>query len=172
MGHHYPDMDAIGSAFGVAALAQLNQKECYVIIEEDEVTEDTKRCLEEIEKHPEAAKLVISGKKALELIDENSVLVMVDYSRPALSISKEVYDVFDKIMIIDHHRRSEEFPERPLLTYIEPASSSASELVAELVQFQSNKRKNYRNLLPVYCYRGFMLIQKVSLLEPQHKLFM
>ncbi|WP_051176749.1 DHH family phosphoesterase [Tetragenococcus muriaticus] len=141
MGHHYPDMDAIGSAFGVAALAQLNQKECYVIIEEDEVTEDTKRCLEEIEKHPEAAKLVISGKKALELIDENSVLVMVDYSRPALSISKEVYDVFDKIMIIDHHRRSEEFPERPLLTYIEPASSSASELVAELVQFQSNKRK-------------------------------
>lgn len=141
MGHRYPDMDAIGSAFGIAALAQFNQKECYVIIDQNEVTEDTQRCLEEINKHPEVAKLVVSGQQALEYIDGNSVLVMVDYNRPALSISKEAFDAFDKIMIIDHHRRGEEFPERPLLTYIEPAASSASELVAEIIQFQSNKRK-------------------------------
>ncbi|GLL50369.1 DHH family phosphoesterase [Tetragenococcus halophilus] len=141
MGHRYPDMDAIGSAFGVAALAQFNQKECYVIIEQDEVTEDTERCLTEINKHPEIAKLIFSGKKALEYIDDDSVLVMVDYNRPSLSISKEAFEAFDKIMIIDHHRRGEEFPDHPLLTYVEPASSSASELVAELIQFQSNKRK-------------------------------
>ncbi|MDN6639319.1 MAG: DHH family phosphoesterase [Tetragenococcus sp.] len=160
MGHHYPDMDAIGSAFGVAALAQFNQKEPYVIIEQEEVTEDTQRCLEEINKHPEEAKLVISGKRALQLIDDNSVLVMVDYNRPALSISKEVFDAFDKIMIIDHHRRSEEFPDRPLLTYIEPAASSASELVAELVQFQSNKRKKVSRFIAGLLLSGIYVDTK------------
>jgi len=160
MGHRYPDMDAIGSAFGVAALAQFNQKECYVIIEQEEVTEDTQRCLEEISKHPEIAKLIISGQQALEHIDDNSVLVMVDYNRPALSISKEAFDAFDKIMIIDHHRRGEEFPERPLLTYIEPAASSASELVAEIIQFQSNKRKKVSKFIASLLLSGIYVDTK------------
>ncbi|MDN6732208.1 MAG: DHH family phosphoesterase, partial [Tetragenococcus koreensis] len=160
MGHRYPDMDAIGSAFGVATLAQFNQKECYVIIEPEEVTEDTQRCLEEINRHPEVANLVISSKEALKLIDDNSVLVMVDYNRPALSISKEAYDAFDKIMIIDHHRRGDEFPKRPLLTYIEPAASSASELVAELIQFQSNKRKKVSKFIAGLLLSGIYVDTK------------
>ncbi|MDN6251158.1 MAG: DHH family phosphoesterase, partial [Tetragenococcus koreensis] len=153
-------MDAIGSAFGVATLAQFNQKECYVIIEPEEVTEDTQRCLEEINRHPEVANLVISSKEALKLIDDNSVLVMVDYNRPALSISKEAYDAFDKIMIIDHHRRGDEFPKRPLLTYIEPAASSASELVAELIQFQSNKRKKVSKFIAGLLLSGIYVDTK------------
>ena len=64
---------------------------------------------------------------------------MVDYHKPSLSISQSLYEQFDKIVIIDHHRRGEEFPSKPLLTYIESSASSASELVTELIQYQSSR---------------------------------
>lgn len=160
MGHHYPDLDSIGSAFGMATLAQFNKKECYVVIEREEVTEDTERCLAEIDKHPEVAKTILSDQEALALVDDCSVLVMVDYNRPSRSISEEVYQAFDKIIIIDHHRRSDEFPERPLLTYIEPSASSASELVAELIQFQASKSKKLSRLTASLLLGGIYLDTK------------
>ena len=73
---------------------------------------------------------------------------MVDYHKPSMSISQKVYDVFDKIAVIDHHRRGDEFPDKPLLTYIESTASSASELVAELIQYRSTRKTQ----IPIYHY--------------------
>src|SRR5699024_4467853 len=67
MGQHYPELDAIGSGFGIATLAQFNQKTAYVVIEREEITEDTARCLTEIDTHPEIAKLIISAREALTM---------------------------------------------------------------------------------------------------------
>jgi len=139
MGHKFPDMDAIGSAFGVSCLARFNQKKAYIVLDENEIIPDVERCLEEIHKHPELEAQLISPKKAMELKKEEDLLVMVDYHKPSLSISQSLYEQFDKIVIIDHHRRGEEFPSKPLLTYIESSASSASELVTELIQYQSNR---------------------------------
>ena len=139
MGHKFPDMDAIGSAFGVSCLARFNQKKAYIVLDENEIIPDVERCLEEIHKHPELEAQLISPKKAMELNKEEDLLVMVDYHKPSLSISQSLYEQFDKIVIIDHHRRGEEFPSKPLLTYIESSASSASELVTELIQYQSNR---------------------------------
>ncbi len=139
MGHKFPDMDAIGSAFGVSCLARFNQKKAYVVIDESEIIPDVERCLEEIHKHPDLEAQLISPKRAMELKKDEDLLVMVDYHKPSLSISQSLYEQFDKIVIIDHHRRGEEFPSKPLLTYIESSASSASELVTELIQYQSSR---------------------------------
>lgn len=139
MGHRFPDMDAIGSAFGVATLATFSQKDCYVIINRQETTKEVKRCLEAIEDYPEFNQWVVNEEEALSLIDQDSLLVMVDYHKPSLSISEKVYEAFEKVVIIDHHRRGDEFPTHSLLTYIESSASSASELVTELIQYQSSQ---------------------------------
>lgn len=139
MGHKFPDMDAIGSAFGVSCLARFNQKKAYVVIDETEIIPDVERCLEEIHKYPDLEAQLISPKRAMELKKDVDLLVMVDYHKPSLSISQSLYEQFDKIVIIDHHRRGEEFPSKPLLTYIESSASSASELVTELIQYQSRR---------------------------------
>ena len=113
MGHRYPDMDALGSAFGVAYMAMMSDKECYIILNPKEITADIQRALEELKKYPELERFVITGEEAVNLSNEESVLVMVDYHKPSMSISQAVYDEFDKIAVIDHHRRGDEFPDKP-----------------------------------------------------------
>lgn len=96
MGHRYPDMDAIGSAYGVATLADFQGKTSYVVINENELIPDVERCLQEIHKDEELEGHLISVKQALGQIKQNSLLVMVDYHKPSLSISQELYEKFDK----------------------------------------------------------------------------
>lgn len=141
MGHRFPDMDAIGSAFGVACLARYHDKKVRIVINEEETIPDVERCLTEIHKNGELEDLLISPEAAKRQRKSGDLLVMVDYHRPSLSIDQELYEQFENIVIIDHHRRGEEFPEKSLLTYIESSASSASELVTELIQFESNERQ-------------------------------
>ena len=141
MGHRFPDMDAIGSAFGVSCLADIQGKQSYVVINEAELIPDVERCVEEIHKHPEMEAKLITIEEAMEKVKPDSLLVMVDYHKPSMSISQELYDRFEQVAIIDHHRRGEEFPTKPLLTYIESSASSASELVAELLQYESGAKQ-------------------------------
>lgn len=138
MGHRYPDMDALGSAFGVARLASFNNRKAWIVLDENEIIPDVKRVLEAIKEYPELEERIISPKEAMKRKKESSLLVMVDYHKPSLSISQELYERFDKVVIIDHHRRGDEFPAKPLLSYIESSASSASELVTELIEYQSN----------------------------------
>lgn len=140
MGHRFPDMDAIGSAFGVSCLADFQQKRSYIVVNEAELIPDVERCIAEIHKHPEMEAKLITIEEAMEKVQPNSLLVMVDYHKPSMSISQELYDRFEQVAIIDHHRRGEEFPTKPLLTYIESSASSASELVAELIQYEGGRK--------------------------------
>ena len=160
MGHRFPDMDSIGAAFGVATLARFNHNECYVILDRKEITRDIERCLAVLDQSPELAPLIVSSEEALTNLDENSVLVLVDHHRPSLAISQEVYEAFDKVVIIDHHRRGDEFPQNPLLSYIETSASSASELVAELVEYQSDKTHQLSKLVATMLLAGIYVDTK------------
>ncbi|KMT40887.1 DHH family phosphoesterase [Melissococcus plutonius] len=143
MGHYFPDMDAIGAAFGVARLAEFNHKTAWIILNKAEINSDVERTLEELKKYPDLEKRLITPREAMRRKTDSSLLVsllvMVDYHKPSLSISHELYEQFNKVVIIDHHRRGSEFPDKPLLSYIESSASSASELVAELIEYQSSK---------------------------------
>ncbi|MGK0552717.1 DHH family phosphoesterase [Enterococcus faecalis] len=160
MGHRYPDMDALGSALGVARLATFNERQAWVVLDDNELLYDVERALEELKKYPQINQQIISPKEAMKRKTENSLLVMVDYHKPSLSISQELYERFDKVVIIDHHRRGDEFPAKPLLSYIESSASSASELVTELLEYQSNRQKHMEKFEATLLLAGIVVDTK------------
>lgn len=171
MGHRFPDMDAIGAAFGIASLAQMTNKEVYIIFNRDEMNPDMQRCLDKLDDYPDLANMLITEEAALLKIDHRSVLVMVDYHKPSLSISYKVYEAFEKIIIIDHHRRGDEFPNKPLLTYIESSASSASELVSEFIQFQTNRKTRLPKFVPTLLLAGIYVDTKSFAVRTTGKTF-
>ncbi|MFQ7234625.1 MAG: DHH family phosphoesterase [Enterococcus hulanensis] len=159
-GHRFPDMDAIGSAFGVACLARYHDKKVRIVINEEETIPDVERCLEEIHQNGELENLLISPEAAKKQRKAGDLLVMVDYHRPSLSIDQELYEQFENIVIIDHHRRGDEFPDNSLLTYIESSASSASELVTELIQFESNEQQKMSKMEATLLLAGITVDTK------------
>ena len=134
MGHINEDYDSLGSAIGVAKMAFSLTKEAYI------VTSGQGYSLEKIKKMAEErndvyASIIIDGEIAMPQITPNSLLILVDHHRPMLSASPEVLNAISKKVIIDHHRRSEDMIKNSILSYMEPLSSSASELVTELITY-------------------------------------
>lgn len=87
--------------------------------------------------------LFVSPDEANAVATDNSLLVMVDHSKYSITYDQRLYDrLRNRIVVIDHHRRGEEFPENPMLTYVEPYASSASELVTEMVEYQQPAEGN------------------------------
>lgn len=139
MGHKYPDMDAIGSCLGIRRIAEMNHKEAWIVVNPDEFSNDISRLMDEVKKDANISKYIITPKEAAEKMTATSLLVMVDMHRPSISIAPELLTLTNQIVVIDHHRRGEEFPENPVLVYIEPYASSAAELITELFEYQSNE---------------------------------
>lgn len=139
MGHRGPDMDSVGSALGVLKAVSLNQKQGYIVLDLNQNVPGIERLMKEIKQNEELAKHFISPAKALELKSEKSLLVIVDVHKPSLVIEEKLIEQIPRRVVIDHHRRGEEFIPDPLLVYLEPYASSASELVTELIEYQSTK---------------------------------
>ncbi|WP_239253875.1 DHH family phosphoesterase [Listeria ilorinensis] len=136
MGHRYPDMDVIGSSLGVMRIAEMNERDAYVIVEPGNMSPDVQRLMSEIEEYPNVIKNIIMPQTAIDNITDKSLLVVVDTHKPSMVISEELLQSAAHIVVIDHHRRSEEFVENPVLVYIEPYASSTAELVTELFEYQ------------------------------------
>lgn len=141
MGHKHPDMDAIGSAIGIKKMAELNDREGYIVLNRQEIDKGVNRLMKEIKKHPELDAQFILPEQALELCTSDTLLVIVDTHKPGLVIEEKLIDKIDHIVVIDHHRRSEDFIENPLLVYMEPYASSTAELVTELLEYQPKHGK-------------------------------
>ncbi|MTH54144.1 hypothetical protein GKZ89_12090 [Bacillus mangrovi] len=141
MGHKYPDMDSIGAAIGVLKVAEVNDKEAYIVLDETEIDSSVQRLVEELKLHSELWSHFIRPDDALDLLTEETVLVVVDTHKPSLVLDEKLLSrVHDKI-VIDHHRRGEEFIKEPLLVYMEPYASSTAELVTELLEYQPKRLK-------------------------------
>ncbi|MCU9613467.1 DHH family phosphoesterase [Caldibacillus lycopersici] len=136
MGHKYPDMDAIGASIGVLKIAQTNQKEAYVILDKQEIDSGVQKLLDEVKQRSDIYSNFISPEEALEMNLSNALLVIVDTHKPSLVIEEKLVNAIERIVVIDHHRRSEEFVQNPLLVYMEPYASSTAELVTELLEYQ------------------------------------
>ncbi|GGE83106.1 DHH family phosphoesterase [Priestia taiwanensis] len=141
MGHKSPDMDAIGAAIGILKIAQLNQKEGYIVIDEKDLDKGVKRLMGEIKTNSSLWQHVIRPEKALEMVKEDTLLVIVDTHKPSMVIEEKLLKKIENVIVIDHHRRGEEFIEDPLLVYMEPYASSTCELVTELLEYQPKRSK-------------------------------
>ncbi|NLP50382.1 DHH family phosphoesterase [Bacillus sp. RO1] len=141
MGHRYPDMDALGAAIGIAKVAELNHKDAYIVLNQQEIDAGIHRLLEELKVHSELWEKFISPEDALEIATNDTLLVVVDTHKPSLVIEEKLLNKIDNVVVIDHHRRGEDFIEDPLLVYMEPYASSTAELVTELLQYQPKRIK-------------------------------
>ncbi|CAH0344906.1 DHH family phosphoesterase [Bacillus sp. CECT 9360] len=141
MGHKQPDMDAIGSAIGIAKVAQMNEREAYIVINEQEIDTGVRRLMDEIKTKPELFTQFIPPEDAYEMITDETLLVIVDTHKPSMLIEERLLNRIDKVVVIDHHRRGEEFINNALLVYMEPYASSTAELVTELLEYQPKRGK-------------------------------
>lgn len=138
VGHKSPDLDSIGAALGITQIAKMNQKEAYVVLDQDNVNYDVKRLIGRIhDSDKDEQKVFVNPDQVFDLATDKSLLVMVDHSKQSITYNRDLYDrLQNRIVIIDHHRRGEEFPENPILVYIEPYASSTCELVTEMLEYQ------------------------------------
>ncbi len=141
MGHKNPDMDAIGAAIGIHKVAQMNQKDAFIVINFQEIDTAVRRLLEEIKKQESLFMKFITPDQALEMATGDTLLVVVDTHKPSLVIEEHLLNKIEDVVVIDHHRRGEEFIENPLLVYMEPYASSTAELVTELLEYQPKSVK-------------------------------
>ena len=137
MGHKNSDLDSFGASIGVAKIAMAYGKKTNVIIDFDSIEKKTKEVAVMVKADQRYKGLLISANEAMENINKNTLLIVVDNHKSSLALSKPLLDRVKNKVIIDHHRRGEEFIEAPVLTYLEPASSSTVELVIELCDYQN-----------------------------------
>lgn len=141
MGHIHPDMDAIGAAIGILKVAEANEKEAYIVLDPDDIHVGVYRLIDEVKKDEVLWSHFIYPNQALEECTPNTLVVVVDTHRPSLVIEPVLLSETDRVVVIDHHRRGEDFIEDPVLVYMEPYASSTSELVTELLEYQPKKAK-------------------------------
>ncbi|WML58288.1 DHH family phosphoesterase [Neobacillus sp. PS2-9] len=141
MGHKNPDMDSIGSSIGIYKVAQMNQKEAYIVVNTSELDNGGKRLMEEIRQSEQLYSHFIGPEQALEMSTEKTLLVIVDTHKPALVMEERLLNKIDHVVVIDHHRRGEDFIANPLLVYMEPYASSTAELVTEFLEYQPKRGK-------------------------------
>lgn len=136
-GHRNPDLDAIGSAIGIVKIARIHGVKASVVLDVDHVNYDVGRLIAKMQAAGIDKDVFISPKDALEETTDESLLVLTDHSKYSITYDPELYDrLKNRLIIIDHHRRGEEFPENPMLVYIEPYASSTCELVTEMIEYQ------------------------------------
>ncbi|MCX2455848.1 DHH family phosphoesterase [Lacticaseibacillus nasuensis] len=137
VGHKRPDMDAVGAALGIRRIAQMNGKDCYVVIDPANLHSDVERLMSKVGQDPEIANAILTPDAAQSQATDRSLLVMVDHSKASMTSAPALYQALaSRVVIIDHHRRGEEFPENPMLVYIEPYASSTCELITEMLEYQ------------------------------------
>ncbi|MCL7747489.1 DHH family phosphoesterase [Halalkalibacter alkaliphilus] len=141
MGHKNPDMDAIGASIGVQKIAEVNETEGYIVLDPNDINHDVQKLMEEVESHDDLWSKFITPAEALEQITSDTLLIVVDTHKPSLVIEEALLNKVERIIVLDHHRRGEEFIKDPVLVYMEPYASSTAELVTELLEYQPKKLK-------------------------------
>lgn len=136
MGHRWPDMDAFGSAIGASAICRYLGKDAYIII--DKHNEALDYIYTQAEDSGDYN--IIKQEKAIKMITPDTLLIIVDTNRPVLVESMDIVNECKTRIIIDHHRLTDDSFQNASIAYIESYASSASELMAELLQNISQKR--------------------------------
>ena len=158
VGHRNLDMDALGSAVGMQVFASNIIDQTYAVYDPHQMAADIERAVHRLQDEGETNLLSVAD--AMTMVTNRSLLIMVDHSKTALTLSKEFYDLFHQIIVIDHHRRDQDFPENAIISYIESGASSACELVTELIQFQNSKHRRLSKMQASVLMAGIMLDTK------------
>ena len=137
MGHANMDMDAFGACLGMKAICNRLNKKSRVVVDLKNTEAKTRAALTSSFGKDELEKTIVNSKDAEDWIGGNTLLVVVDVHTPGMVMAPKLVDKASKIVVIDHHRRAEEYIESPVFNHIDPAASSTCELISEFIRFAS-----------------------------------
>ena len=134
MGHKNADMDCLGASVGVYRMITALDKRAYIV--QNKVTSTILPLKERFLNNPDYPNdMFIDGETAKALVDNNTMLVVVDCDRPSIIDEPDLLTMVKTKVVFDHHRQSSETIQGAVLSYCEPYASSASELIAEMMQY-------------------------------------
>lgn len=138
MGHKMADLDAVGAAVGLICLCRKHERRVRIVL--DLENNAAGNLISELQAMPEYSGLFLSGQDALVEADARSLLIVVDTNRPDQVESRALLESIPRVAVIDHHRRAADYIDHAVLNLHEPYSSSASELVTEVLQYALDPR--------------------------------
>ena len=134
VGHKNTDIDCIGAAVGIAKIAKHFNKIVYIVVD-TKCNSSTKTVIQKVKETGNYDDVFVTKEDIKKINSQNSVLFVVDTHKKSYLSYSEILDEFEKVIIIDHHRRGTEFIENAFLTYHEIYASSTSELVTEILMY-------------------------------------
>ena len=136
MGHRWPDMDSFGAAIGACSICRYLDKDAYIVLEEHNNAIDT--IYQQVADSEDYT--IIKREKAIDIADKGTLLIVVDVNRKSMMECPELVEKCKQIVLVDHHRLTEDSLQNTTIAYNESYASSASELVTEILQYVANKR--------------------------------
>lgn len=134
MGHRLADVDSFGAAVGIYRIATTLDRKAYIVL--NDISTSMKPMVELFKSHEDYQEdMIIGSQQAIELAGNNTVLVVVDVNKPAITECPELLRICKSIVVLDHHRQGTEVIENATLSYVEAYASSACEMVSEILQY-------------------------------------
>ena len=155
MGHKISDVDSIGAGIGIYRAAKSLNKKAHIVV--NHPTMSVRPIMENFLKNPDYDEhMFIDSEEAKEIVDNNTVVVVVDTNKPSYTECEELLHKTKTIVVLDHHRQGSEMIQNAVLSYIEPYASSACEMVAEILQYFSDDIRIY-NIEADALYSGIII---------------
>ena len=137
MGHSISDTDAVGSAIGIYRIASSLGKNVHIVLNETNAgIAPIVNAFNASSEYPDD--MFIGNIKAQEMARPDALLIVVDVNRPVRTECPELFDLIQTVIVLDHHRVTGDSIKHSVLSYIEPYASSASEMVAEILQYMGD----------------------------------
>ncbi|RGD43143.1 DHH family phosphoesterase [Erysipelotrichaceae bacterium AM07-12] len=139
IGHRDMDFDCMGAALCMSRLATAYNKESYIVSQSSGIEPQLAQALTEYEDIFSGRHRFLQDEEAARMIEDEDLLIVVDHNNPKQTGAPLTLEAANRIIVIDHHRRSEDFIGNPLLVYVETSASSTCELAAEFLPYQTNR---------------------------------
>jgi len=137
MGHVDMDMDALGSCLGIKAICDRCGAKSQLVIDFKSTESKTRSAITSTFTRSDLDRLIVSKKEASGLVGPETLIIVVDVHIPNMVMAPDLLNLSNRIVVIDHHRRAEEYIESPVFDYIDPSASSATEIITELIRYAS-----------------------------------
>lgn len=155
MGHKITDVDALGAAIGIYRAGKTLGKPVHIVV--NDPTTSIRPLMAGYMDNPDyEPSMFIDSQQARELVDNNTVVVVVDTNKPSYTECQDLLYLTKTIVVLDHHRRGSEVIQNAVLSYVEPYASSACEMVAEILQYFSDDVR-MRNMEADSLFAGIMI---------------
>ena len=155
MGHKITDVDALGAGIGIYRAGKTLGKPVHIVI--NDPTTSIRPLMSGFMENPDyEPSMFVDSNQAKELVDNNTVVVVVDTNKPSYTECQDLLYMTKTIVVLDHHRQSKDIIQNAVLSYIEPYASSACEMVAEILQYFADGIR-IRNIEADSLYAGIMI---------------